>query len=98
MNMGKDEATGQIMFEFHRARVLSESKDELRDKFKRSPEFTAMCPAYPKKKQDIRLKHAVPLAREATKERLPCDEVATAYRTPLPACLVLIVIVPYSKS
>jgi len=49
-----------------------------------------MCPAYPKKKQDIRLKHAVPLAREATKERLPCDEVATAYRTPPPACLVLI--------
>ena len=45
--MGKDEATGKINFEFHRARVLSESKDELRDKFKRSPEFTAMCPAYP---------------------------------------------------
>jgi hypothetical protein len=43
-----------------------------------------MCPAYPKKKQDIRLKHAVALAREATKERLPCDEVATAYRTPPP--------------
>ena len=42
VNMGKDEATGQIMFEFHRARVLSESKDELREKFKRSPEFTAM--------------------------------------------------------
>jgi hypothetical protein len=39
VNMGKDEATGQINFEFHRARVLSESKDELRDKFKRSPEF-----------------------------------------------------------
>ena len=42
VNMSKDEATGQIMFEFHRARVLSESKDELREKFKRSPEFTAM--------------------------------------------------------
>ena len=37
VNMGKDEATGQINFEF---------KDELRDKFKRSPEFTAMCQAY----------------------------------------------------
>ena len=29
MNMSKDEATGKINFEFHRARVLSESKDEL---------------------------------------------------------------------
>ena len=44
VNMGKDEATGQINFEF---------KDELRDKFKGSPEFTAMCQAYLKKKQDL---------------------------------------------
>ena len=57
MNMGKDEATGKINFEFHRARALSESKDELRDKFKRSPEFTAMCSGRRRAVKALRARH-----------------------------------------
>ena len=76
VNLRVDEGGGQVNYEFHRARILSGSKDELREKFERSAEFVAMRQAYAKKKHQIRRKRAVVLAKQAAAERLLRGEVS----------------------
>lgn len=102
VNMGVDEAARQVQYEYHRARILSDSKNALRDKFKRSAEFVAMSEKYAKKKHDIRWKHAVVLARQVAKEGPSCGEVSPAYPS-IPAFLYLFAnwipnLAPSSKS
>ena len=56
LNMRVDESARQIEYEYHRACILSDSKNALRDKLERSAEFVAMRQAYAKKRHAIRLK------------------------------------------
>ena len=64
VRVGEDEVAGVMKYEFHRARVLSETKNSLLVKFKRTSEFAEMRREFDLKKKTLRRKRAVALARK----------------------------------